>query len=275
MLAPFPHSTVQPIAPRARMKLPHRASLLKGYSIPDTRCSASSKPTTEFAQPRLSRVKRRRGNKFGCIYSYVAGHYPGIPMTGHIGTNTPNLYPLAGDDRRLTLLKRGCANSSGFGARPRCSLGALVCRTRKTKRSFMLKRLLSEQSQVRGPQTLYETKPHMKEHCCCTWQGHPWLAVSTVVAAENRPKDDVSCWVCFVSVDIMGEFVWTQSNEGPRSCCFMLGLWFHVGFRADLVIFFMLFRVGFMSGMIGALKFIALQTAKHRKFLCGLGHGVD
>ena len=33
-------------------------------------------------------------------------------MTGHIGTNArPNLYPPAGDDRRLTLLKRGCANS--------------------------------------------------------------------------------------------------------------------------------------------------------------------
>ena len=32
-------------------------------------------------------------------------------MTGHIGTKTPKLYPLAGDDRRLTLLKRGCANS--------------------------------------------------------------------------------------------------------------------------------------------------------------------
>ena len=29
----------------------------------------------------------------------------------------PNLYPLAGDDRALTLLKRGCANSGGFGAR--------------------------------------------------------------------------------------------------------------------------------------------------------------
>ena len=60
----------------------------------------------------------------------------------------------------------------------------------------------------RGPQTPYETKPHMKQHCCCTWQGHPWLAISTVVAAENRPKDDVvSCRVCFVSVDIVGEFV--------------------------------------------------------------------
>ena len=30
----------------------------------------------------------------------------------------------------------------------------------------------------------------------------------------------------------------------------------------------MLFRVGFMSGMLGALKFIALKTAKHHKFLC-------
>ena len=39
--------------------------------------------------------------------------------------------------------------------------------------------------------------------------------------------------------------------------------------------FFMLFRVGFMSGMLGALKFIALKTAKHHKFLCGLSHGVD
>ena len=32
--------------------------------------------------------------------------------------------------------------------------------------------------------------------------------------------------------------MWTQSSEGPRSRCFTLGLWFHVGFRADLVIFF-------------------------------------
>ena len=70
--------------------------------------SASSKPTTEFAQPRLSRVKARsspaRGYKFGCVCSYMAGHYPGILMTGHIGTNTrPNLYPLAGDDRAIEL----------------------------------------------------------------------------------------------------------------------------------------------------------------------------
>ena len=66
-----------------------------------------------------------------------------------------------------------------------------------------------------------------------------------------------------------------QCNEGPRSRCFTLGLWFHVGFRADLVMFFVLFRVGFMSVMLGALKFVALKTAEHHKFLCVLGHGVD
>ena len=93
---------------------------------------------------------------------------------------------------------------------------------------------------------------------------------------KDRPKDDVvSCRVCFVSGDIVGWICGTQSNEGPRSRCFTLGLWFHVGFRADLVMFFMLFRVGSMSGMLGASKFIALKTAKHHKFLCSLGHGVD
>ena len=30
-----------------------------------------------------------------------------------------------------------------------------------------------------------------------------------------------------------------------------------------------------MSGVLGALRFISLKTAKHHKFLCGLGHGVD
>ena len=51
----------------------------------------------DFAQPRLSRVKARsspaRGHKFGCVCSYMAGHYPGILMTGHIGTNTPKFVP--------------------------------------------------------------------------------------------------------------------------------------------------------------------------------------
>ena len=59
--------------------------------------SASSKPTTDFAQSRLSRVKGRsspvRAYKSGCVCSYMAGHYPGIPMTGHIGTNTPKFVP--------------------------------------------------------------------------------------------------------------------------------------------------------------------------------------
>ena len=73
--------------------------------------SASSKPPTEFAQPRLSRVKGRsspaRGYKFGCLFVPY-----GRSLPGHIGTNArPNLYPLAGDDRPLTLLKRGCTNS--------------------------------------------------------------------------------------------------------------------------------------------------------------------
>ena len=80
---------------------------------------APNKP--EFPQLRLSGVKGRsspaRGYKFGCVCSYMATHFPSILMTGHIGTNTPNSYPLAGDDRPLTLLKRGCANSDGFGAR--------------------------------------------------------------------------------------------------------------------------------------------------------------
>ena len=74
----------------------------------------------EFAQPHLSRVKARsspaRGYRFGCVCSYMAGDYPGIVMTGHAGTNTPKSVPLAGDNRRLTLLQRGCAKSGGFGA---------------------------------------------------------------------------------------------------------------------------------------------------------------
>ena len=78
--------------------------------------SASCKPTTEFAQPRLSRVKGRsspaRGYKFGCVCSDLAGvishqcnDWP------YRNKHIPNLYPLAGDERPLTLLKRGCANS--------------------------------------------------------------------------------------------------------------------------------------------------------------------
>ena len=45
-----------------------------------------------------------------------------------------------------------------------------------------------------------------------------------------------------MSGEIVGE-LWTQSNEGLRSRCFTLGLWFHVRFRVDLAMFSMLCRV--------------------------------
>ena len=45
-----------------------------------------------------------------CLFLY--GHYPGILMTGQKGTDTPKFCtPSLGDDRALTLLKQGCANS--------------------------------------------------------------------------------------------------------------------------------------------------------------------
>ena len=57
----------------------------------------TSKPTTEFAQPRLSRVKGRsspaRGYKFGCVCSYIAGHEDARIMTFYIGTNAPKFVP--------------------------------------------------------------------------------------------------------------------------------------------------------------------------------------
>ena len=82
----------------------------------------------------------------------------------------------------------------------------------------------------RGPQTSYETKPHMKQHCCCTWQGHPWLAISTVVAAENRTKDDVvSCRVCFVSVDIVGGICGPNLMKARKPL-------FHVGFVVSFML---------------------------------------
>ena len=42
----------------------------------------------------------------------MAGDEDAGVVTDHLGTNT-----LAGDDRALTLLKRGCANSGGVEAR--------------------------------------------------------------------------------------------------------------------------------------------------------------
>ena len=83
---------------------------------------ASSKPTTKFAQPRLSRVKGRsspaRGYKFGCVCSYMASHENARVMTGHIGTNTPKFVPPRWgrppfNPTQAGLSKFGC----GFGAR--------------------------------------------------------------------------------------------------------------------------------------------------------------
>ena len=47
----------------------------------------------------------------------------------------------------------------------------------------------------------------------------------------------------------------------------MLDLWFHVGLRADLVVFFLLFHVGFKSVMLGTLKFVIGKATEHRKVL--------
>ena len=85
----------------------------------------------------------------------------------------------------------------------------------------------------------------MKQHCCRTWQG-PSLArnLDSCCSWNFAPKMTlfhVGCVWCRLT--LWGN-LWTQSNEGPRNRCFTLGLWFHVGFREDLVIFFMLFRVG-------------------------------
>ena len=71
-------------------------SKYRGHSlskVPSPEESQRAPNPPEFAQPRLSRVKARssaaRGYKFGCVCSCMAGHYPGIFMAGHIGTNTP------------------------------------------------------------------------------------------------------------------------------------------------------------------------------------------
>ena len=123
-----------------------------------------------------------------------------------------------------------------------------------------------------GPQTPYETKPHMKQHCCCTRQGHPWLAISTVVAAENPRKDDaVSCRVCFVSGEIADP---KQMKDGQAVvsrwvCAFMLDL------EQIVWCFSMLFHVGvYVCDALG-IEIHCLKTAEHQKFCCILGHDVD
>ena len=118
------------------------------------------------------------------------------------------------------------------GAYLLCELGPILWPfLRSSARDSTMKAVRGTVAIIIGPQTLYETKPHMKQHCCCTWQGHPWLAISTVVAAENRPKDDVvSCRVCFVSVDIVGGMCGPNLMKDREAvvsrwvCGFMLGL---------------------------------------------------
>ena len=102
--------------------------------------SASSKPTTEFAQPRLSRVKGRsspvRGYKFGCVCSYVAGHEDGGVMTGHIGTNTPkSVTPCWGRPPFDPTQTGVCKLGRGFGAR---SLNLLVAADKNALLSVLL-----------------------------------------------------------------------------------------------------------------------------------------
>ena len=63
-------------------------------------------------------VKRRsspaRGYKFGCVCSYMAGHYPGILMTGHIGTNTPKFVPLRCNFGCFPILLAKCSKAKNF-----------------------------------------------------------------------------------------------------------------------------------------------------------------
>ena len=69
---------------------------------------------------RLSRVKAQsspaRGYKFGCVCSYMAGHYPGILMTGHIGTNTPKFVPPRWGRPRFDPTQTGLCKNSGGGS---------------------------------------------------------------------------------------------------------------------------------------------------------------
>ena len=67
-----------------------------------TMCSAISKPTTEYTQPRLSR-------SLAVIPVFVTVL---LVLPGREATNLGVL-----DLCHFALLKRGCANSGGFGAR--------------------------------------------------------------------------------------------------------------------------------------------------------------
>ena len=97
-------------------------SIAKAKARNILRLSASSKPTTEFKQPHLSRVERQsspaRGYKFGCVCSYMAGHEDAGVMTGHIGTNTPKFVPPRWGRLPFDPIQTGlCKFGRGFGAR--------------------------------------------------------------------------------------------------------------------------------------------------------------
>ena len=116
----------------------------------------------------------------------------------------------------------------------------------------------------------------MKQHRRCTWQGHPWLAISTVVAAENRPKDDVvSCRVCFVSVDIVGGICGPNLMKDWEAvvsrwvCGFMLGL------ERILWCFSCCFVSGLCLGCLVHWNSLLWKRQNTKGFLCGLSHGVD
>ena len=65
--------------------------------------SASSKPTTEFAQPHLSRAKWHRSN----TPKFVASH---LHNTSHTGTDTPKCVPSANSVVGLALAEDHCEN---------------------------------------------------------------------------------------------------------------------------------------------------------------------
>ena len=96
-------------------------ALLFSNPLPPTPFQRTPNPP-KFAQPSLSRAKGRsspaRAYKFGCVCSYMAGvilhqrsDWPYRNKHTQICTLSLGLTAL------LTLLKRGCANSGGFGAR--------------------------------------------------------------------------------------------------------------------------------------------------------------
>ena len=84
----------------------------------------SARFTPKFAQPCLSRVKRRsspaRGYKFGCVCSSMAGHYPGIPhdrpyRNKHLQICNPSLGSMARWPYSTGLCKFGWVWSSLSG----------------------------------------------------------------------------------------------------------------------------------------------------------------